>query len=70
MISVKIPVFGIDYLLAGYKLHYIESELIQTDRNISDIAARYGYTSIFAFSTLFKKIYHMSPLQYRKAHSH
>ena len=56
--------------LDTYKLHYIESELIQSDRNISDIASRYGYTSIYAFSTLFKKICHMSPLQYRKAHSH
>lgn len=54
--------------LDTYKLHYIESELIQSDRNISDIASRYGYTSIYAFSTLFKKYYHMSPLQYRKAH--
>ena len=53
-----------------YKLHHIESELIQSDRNISDIASRYGYTSVYAFSTLFKKVYHMSPLQYRKTHSH
>lgn len=56
--------------LDTYKLHHIESELIQSDRNISDIASRYGYTSVYAFSTLFKKIYHMSPLQYRKTHSH
>lgn len=53
-----------------YRFHHIESEVLQTDVSISDIAYKYGYGSVYAFSNAFKKIYKISPSNYRKLHGY
>lgn len=53
-----------------YRFHHIESEVLQTDISISDIAYKYGYGSVYAFSNAFKKIYKTSPSNYRKKHGY
>ena len=40
--------------------------LVQTDKTISQIAVEYGYGNSFRFSNLFKKVYGISPSEYRK----
>lgn len=49
-----------------YKLKRIEVELKQSDTPIRNISEQYGYSSVNAFSSQFKKYYGISPLQYRK----
>ena len=51
-----------------YKLRRIEKFLLQSDLSIEQIALQFGYPTVYAFSTLFKKHYLVSPSQYRKIH--
>lgn len=56
--------------------HYIESvrlqracELLTSEKNnIGDIATTVGYTSLVSFSRAFKRVFGISPIQYRGAY--
>lgn len=55
----------IDYLM--YKrLEFSAELLLRTDLSILSIASQVGYDSLSFFIKLFKKIYGLTPLQYRK----
>lgn len=54
--------------ITKYKLRKIEKYLIQSDDTIEKIALRFGYPTVYAFSSIFKKNYNMSPTEYRKLH--
>jgi len=41
--------------------------LANTDRPVSVVAAECGFTSVSHLSLRFKKVYHLSPLAYRKS---
>jgi Transcriptional regulator containing an amidase domain and an AraC-type DNA-binding HTH domain len=43
--------------------------LIQTHKDISDIAMEVGYTDLKYFSKLFRKITGLNPSEYRKLYS-
>lgn len=48
------------------KLHEAAEELLENERKILDIALDYGFDSHEGFSRSFKKIYRLSPLEFRK----
>ncbi|TDL31990.1 AraC family transcriptional regulator [Jeotgalibacillus sp. S-D1] len=56
--------------IAGYirnrRLTQAARELISTDQRVIDIALKYHFGSQESFTRAFTKIYHMTPLQYRK----
>ena len=52
--------------ITNYKLRRIAYDLVQSQLSIEELAIKYGYTSIYSFSTTFKKYYGISPLKYRK----
>ena len=53
-----------EYILQ-YKLKYCLYELSNTKTSIQSIAQQYGFSSLYHFSATFKKIYGLSPTQYR-----
>ena len=64
------------YLTTGFSLsEYIKrrrlacaaSDLINTNKHITDIAVKYGYKSPNTFSVAFKRHYHISPVDVKKA---
>lgn len=52
--------------ITNYKLRRIAYDLVQNLLSIEELAKKYGYTSIYSFSTTFKKHFGISPLKYRK----
>lgn len=48
-----------------YKLKMLECDLRYSSLSIEEIAMKYGYPSIYAFSTSFKSYYNMSPMKFR-----
>uniref|UniRef100_A0A7C4W4I0 Helix-turn-helix domain-containing protein n=1 Tax=Fervidobacterium pennivorans TaxID=93466 RepID=A0A7C4W4I0_FERPE len=61
-------IFGIsakDYVIKR-KLTLAAKELVFTSESITSIALKYGYSGYEQFSRLFKRVYHLSPREYRK----
>lgn len=52
--------------LQSYRMDYAAKLLADTDKSIADIALDVGYENQGKFATLFKRIYGMSPLEYRR----
>lgn len=52
------------------KLSCAAAELVHTNRQIIEIALRFGFSSHEAFTRAFKKAYGYSPYQYRKRAAH
>ena len=52
--------------ITKYKLRKIEKFLCQSDDTIEQIALMFGFPTVYAFSSIFKKHYGMSPSEYRK----
>ncbi|SDK91232.1 AraC family transcriptional regulator [Natronincola ferrireducens] len=52
--------------LSVYRFRHIETELAQSNRPIHEISERFGYPSVYCFSSVFKKRYGISPLKYRQ----
>lgn len=48
------------------KLDMAAKQLLQTDKNIAEIAAGTGFSNGYRFSNIFKKKYNISPSEYRK----
>ena len=53
--------------LTRYRVDQARLELLDTDNRISDIALNNGFNDDRCFINAFKKIYHTTPLQYKKA---
>lgn len=51
--------------ITGYKLKLIEVELLHTEKSIRSIGESFGFSSVYAFSSHFKKHLGISPLHYR-----
>ena len=51
--------------ITATKMDITAKELLKTDKTITQIAAENGYGNSFRFSNLFKKVYGISPSQYR-----
>ncbi len=64
---VGIPVA--DYIRKR-KLSVAASEIIDSDKNIIDIAMEYGFNSHETFSRAFKRIFDITPNAYRKLNTH
>ena len=64
---VGIPVA--DYIRKR-KLSVAAREIIETDKNIVDIALEYGFNSHETFSRAFKRIFDITPNAYRKLNAH
>lgn len=60
--------YGMNFLscVNQYRLNHAVQELINTDKNIDEIAAESGFSSSHAFVSVFKKNFDMLPRQYRK----
>lgn len=61
-------IFGIsvkDYVIKR-KLTLAAKDLVFTSESITNIALKYGYSGYEQLSRLFKRVYHMSPRDYRK----
>lgn len=61
-------IFGIsvkDYVIKR-KLTLAAKDLVFTSKSVTSIALKYGYSGYEQFSRLFKRVYHMSPRDYRK----
>ena len=52
--------------LAGRRIHGARQELIHTDKLITEIAFNNGFSDERSFINAFKKLYQVTPLQYRK----
>ena len=52
--------------LQSYRMDHAAKLLADTDKSIADIALDVGYENQGEFATLFKRIYGMSPLEYRR----
>ena len=52
--------------LQSYRMDHAAKLLSDTDKSIADIALDIGYENQGKFATLFKRIYGMSPLEYRR----
>ena len=52
------------------RLHRAAGELVNSDARVADIACRAGYSSVAAFTRLFKSSYGMAPAAYRKGGRH
>lgn len=55
--------------LTNYRVNQARLDLLNTDDRISDIARNNGFYDDRCFINAFKKIYHITPLQYKKAQS-
>lgn len=64
---IGIPV--LDYIKKR-KLSVAASQIIDSDKNILDIALDYGFNSPETFSRAFKKIFDITPMAYRKMNTH
>ena len=49
-----------------YRMRTASGMLIETDDSVADVAAAVGYDNQGKFSSAFKKIYNMGPLEYRR----
>ena len=56
-----------EYLIE-WKFRYVRNLLKHTDMKITDICAAVGYANLSQFHTQFKKRFHVTPNDYRKAH--
>lgn len=54
--------------ITKYKLRKMEKYLSQSDKTIEQIELQFGYPTVYAFSSIFKKHYDMSPTEYRRIH--
>ncbi|GGI66710.1 helix-turn-helix domain-containing protein [Enterococcus alcedinis] len=52
--------------LTSFRLSYAIELLLQTDKQIGTIAFQSGFPSIRTFNNAFKKIYNMTPTEYKK----
>ena len=52
--------------LKHVRLKKAQALLFQTDMQVSEIGAHVGYPDIFHFSKIFKGMFHISPLEYRR----
>lgn len=52
--------------LTGRRIHQARKELLQTDKLIGNIALDNGFSDERSFICAFKKIYQLTPMQYRK----
>jgi two-component system response regulator YesN len=50
------------------RIEYAKQLLTQTNQSVTDIALAVGYSNISYFSTTFKKIMRMGPIEYRKCY--
>lgn len=57
-----------DYL-TDIRITHAKEMLIQTDQDISDIAASVGYTDLKYFVRIFKRATHLTPTKFRKLYS-
>ncbi len=57
-----------DYL-TDIRITHAKEMLIQTDQDISDIAASVGYTDLEYFVRIFKRATHLTPTKFRKLYS-
>jgi len=64
---IGIPV--LDYIKKR-KLSVAAGQIIDTNKNILDIALDYGFNSHETFSRAFKRIFDITPMAYRKMNSH
>ena len=55
----------VDYF-KEYKMKEAKKQLINTDKNIAEIAYEYGYANPSNFSAFFKKYYNLSPQEFRQ----
>ena len=55
--------------LQNFRLKYAARLLTESDRPISDIAYDVGFSDPYYFSRAFKKLFEMSPKQWRQEHS-
>lgn len=60
--------FGINFkaYLTNYRLYRSFDDVVNSDKNVQDIALEYGFSSVKSFISAFKKSYNMTPYQYRK----
>ena len=52
--------------LDGYRVEQARRDLIYSDKSVLDIALEHGFADSRGFINTFKKIYGITPLQYRK----
>ncbi len=62
----NVGVSFIEYL-NNVRLHFAVEELLNSNKQITEIAVDHGFTSPSLFNKMFKKVYHMSPSQYRSS---
>lgn len=55
-------------ILRSLKMNHAMEYLMNTSMKISEIAEKVGYDSVDHFSRTFRKVYGVSPLEYRKTH--
>lgn len=58
--------FSISDYLQQQRIEYAKKLLIETDMPVSEIALSAGYSNFSYFSTIFKKITQLNPMEYRK----
>ena len=51
--------------LNNYRMQIAQKYLKETDLTLADISERVGYNNLPYFCTIFKRIYGMTPTQYR-----
>lgn len=56
--------------ISNLKLKNAKNLLLTSTFNITEIAEKCGYSNISYFSTVFKKHFNISPLNFRKRHSY
>ncbi len=59
---------GVSKYINKKRMESAAKELIETDQPIIDIALKYQYGSQEAFSRAFKRIYHITPGNYRRTY--
>lgn len=61
---------GVSKYINKKRMESAAKELTETDQPIIDIALKYQYSSQEAFSRAFKRIYHITPGNYRRTYSY
>lgn len=65
-------IYNINYkaYINNYRLYRAYQDVISTNKTLQDIAMLHGFSNVKSFITQFKKIYQMTPSDYRKKFSH